>query len=944
MTAAVTPLREGDPDRLGAYRLTGLLGEGGQGAVYLGEDDSGRRVAVKLLHARFSEDPKARARFAAEVATAKRVSAFCTARVLDSDVEGDRPYIVSEYIEGPSLSEVVASEGPRRGPDLDRLAIGTMTALAAIHQAGVVHRDFKPANVLLAPDGPRVIDFGIARALDATGTMSSTAIGTPAYMAPEQISGAQVDAAADVFAWGTTMVYAATGRPPFGQDSIPAVMHRVLNLPPELGELTEPLRQVVMDCLSKDPALRPASEQVLAHLLSLAGTLPQPGAKQESEDDDAILTQGAATAATTTTQLRIQGPPRSLLKLPQQPVTPPPGQAPQQNTPVPNAPVPNAAFGPPGPDTPQTAPQQSFTPPLPVPGPPPAGGQAAGTVPGPWPGGPTIPSGGKPSRKGPRIGVLASVGGAALVALILVGSVVVHQLTGREENQRTDPQGRTGGTFRMAAPEPGPGGFDPANAVGQTGAFVVRQLFTGLTDLDAKGNVRNRLATNIVPDSTCREWKIGIRQGTTFSDGSPVNAGAFMRGWTRAAKSKVGAASYLMTGIKGFKDVYEGKADELSGVTAISQYELAVTLDSSNCDFPAALAEPPFMPVPEQAGDAGDESFGSRPIGNGPFVLREYQPNRKISLARNASWAFGKTRLDGVEITLAADPALTRTVYAAELVDWSDLSGEGASSAPNNDLLIGNAPFTRMLVPITTRGPMKSRQAREAVSLALDRQKLSGMFGGVHKPAKGIVPPSVPGFGTSSACALCIEPDPDRAKELAERAGLKSGTTVRLYTRDSTLYRRLAESVRDQLQSALGWRVEMKVFPLSQFAEYKNALAAKDASGLALYAYGPDYASAYSMLWPLLAGENAEGRAEARTNVSGWKNPHFDNLLLQAARTPSAPERTQLLKRAEQLALDDSALIPLLYEGKTALAKSDRFVGLAMDYYGYPTLATTALK
>ncbi|URM94834.1 serine/threonine protein kinase [Actinomadura madurae] len=378
MTAEVAPLRPGDPSQLGSYRLTGLLGEGGQGAVYLGEDEPGHRVAVKLLHARFSGDPKARSRFAAEVAVAKRVSAFCTARVLDSDVEGDRPYIVSEYIDGPALSDVLTAEGPRRGADLDRLAIGTMTALAAIHQAGVVHRDFKPANVLLAPDGPRVIDFGIARALDATGTMSSTAIGTPAYMAPEQISGARVGPAADVFAWAATMVYAATARPAFGQDSIPAVMHRILNLPPDLGDLQEPLRRVVTDCLSKDPALRPASQQVLAHLLELAGSLPQPSAPQGGADA-LMLTQGAQTAATESVQLRVQTPP-----------------------PFPQPPIP-------GPQTPPPMPGPAW----PSPAPPPNGG-TPGTWPGAGhpgqlghPGGFTTPSG-TGGRRG--ITVLASAG------------------------------------------------------------------------------------------------------------------------------------------------------------------------------------------------------------------------------------------------------------------------------------------------------------------------------------------------------------------------------------------------------------------------------------------------------------------------------------------------------------------------------------------------------
>src|SRR3954462_13940955 len=235
------PLRANDPEQLGSYRLTGRLGEGGQGVVYLGEGPDGETVAVKLLHAQFSGDAKARARFAGELSSAKRVAPFCTAQILDADVEGDTPYLVSEYIEGPSLRQVVDAEGPRTGGVLQRLAIGTATALAAIHEAGIVHRDFKPSNVLLAADGPRVIDFGIARALDASGTTSQV-IGTPAYMAPEQFTGSGVRSPADVFAWGATMAFAVNGASPFAAESGPATMYRVLHVQPDLGRLDGTLR------------------------------------------------------------------------------------------------------------------------------------------------------------------------------------------------------------------------------------------------------------------------------------------------------------------------------------------------------------------------------------------------------------------------------------------------------------------------------------------------------------------------------------------------------------------------------------------------------------------------------------------------------------------------------------------------------------------------------
>ncbi|MFB4271672.1 serine/threonine-protein kinase [Nonomuraea sp. GTA35] len=252
------PLRPDDPEAIAAYRIVGRLGEGGQGVVYLAQAPDGRPVAVKVLR----ESARGDERFAREIAAARRVEPFCVAQVLDASL-GGRPYIVSEYVEGPSLQQA----GRHHGADLQRLAVSTATALAAIHQAGIVHRDFKPANVLLGRDGPRVIDFGIARAADSALTVTSGIVGTPAYMAPEQLAGAYVGPAADVFAWASVMVFAGTGRPPFGDDSLPAVINRILNHEPFLGDLPEPLRPIVHACLAKDPAARPGMQDVLLRLL-----------------------------------------------------------------------------------------------------------------------------------------------------------------------------------------------------------------------------------------------------------------------------------------------------------------------------------------------------------------------------------------------------------------------------------------------------------------------------------------------------------------------------------------------------------------------------------------------------------------------------------------------------------------------------------------------------
>ncbi|MFB9837707.1 bifunctional serine/threonine protein kinase/MFS transporter, partial [Actinoallomurus acaciae] len=296
------PLRPGDPQHLGRYELIGRLGEGGQGVVFLGRAPDGGRVAVKLLRVGQGGDEAARRRFVRELAMAERVAGFCTARVLDADAEGDTPYIVSEYVDGPSLQNLVREHGPRTGDDLMRLAIATATALAAIHEAKIVHRDFKPPNVLMSPDGPRVIDFGIARALDTPGTLTSQVVGTPAYMAPEQVAGAPLGPAADMFAWGSTILFAATARSAFGSDSIPAVMHRVLHADADVSMLPQPLAALVNACLNKDPARRPAATDVLLSLLGRA--VPGPATTTEMSP---ILAAGAS--AVTAEQLPPAQPP-----------------------------------------------------------------------------------------------------------------------------------------------------------------------------------------------------------------------------------------------------------------------------------------------------------------------------------------------------------------------------------------------------------------------------------------------------------------------------------------------------------------------------------------------------------------------------------------------------------------------------------------------------------
>ncbi|MDT4992889.1 MAG: eukaryotic-like serine/threonine-protein kinase [Actinoplanes sp.] len=269
----VSPLHRGDPEWLGAYELSGRLGSGGMGVVYLGTDRHGEYVAIKLVHASLADDPEFRGRFRSEVERARQVPSFCTAEVLDADLDHNPPYLVVEYVDGPSLYEVVEERGPLKANNLHSLAVGVASALAGIHGAGVIHRDLKPQNVLLAPGSPKVIDFGIARAFESTSQFTRTdqMVGTVAYMAPERFSsrpGVDLSPAADIFAWGCVVGYAGAGQTPFHGDSPPATAARILTQPPQLDGLAEPLRSLVELALAKAPADRPTAHELLEMLVS----------------------------------------------------------------------------------------------------------------------------------------------------------------------------------------------------------------------------------------------------------------------------------------------------------------------------------------------------------------------------------------------------------------------------------------------------------------------------------------------------------------------------------------------------------------------------------------------------------------------------------------------------------------------------------------------------
>ncbi|MFF1477641.1 serine/threonine-protein kinase [Streptomyces sp. NPDC058301] len=256
-----------DPMRVGPYRIVGRLGSGGMGWVYLGRSPAGRAVAVKVVRPELAADDEFRRRFAREVAAARLVGGAFTAAVVDADPEAELPWLATAYVPGPALSEAVGSDGPLTGGQARRLGAGLVEALQAIHGAGVVHRDLKPSNVLLAADGPRVIDFGISSVAGATGlTRAGALMGTPPYMSPEQMTGSgRVGPASDVFSLGGVLVYAVTGRPPHGHGA--GVAYRVVHAEPELDDVPGELMPLVAECLAKRPEDRPGLDALLQGLI-----------------------------------------------------------------------------------------------------------------------------------------------------------------------------------------------------------------------------------------------------------------------------------------------------------------------------------------------------------------------------------------------------------------------------------------------------------------------------------------------------------------------------------------------------------------------------------------------------------------------------------------------------------------------------------------------------
>lgn len=436
------PLDPGEPTVIGPYRLLGRLGSGGMGRVYLGRSSGGRTVAVKVVHPHFALDEEFRARFRREVEAARRVGGDWTAPVLDADPEGAVPWVATGYAAGPSLADAVRDQSPLPAHSVRVLVAGLAEALAHVHGLGLVHRDVKPSNVMLTMDGPRLIDFGIARATDGTASLTSTgvSVGSPGYMSPEQILGKGVSGAADVFSLGAVLVFAATGSAPFPGDSSASLLYKVVHEEPELGPLGGELRDVAWSCLSKDPGARPTPREIALRLapsgadgLVAAGWLPGPLVEWVSRSAVRLLdleTEGAGGAE------QLSGPV--------------PFGSSSAHAPVRDMPQSGNAFGPPDPSyaqlpapSPAVPAPSAPSPPTPAP---PAYVPTQTSAPSGPPGRVTVsvaatstPSGA--DGRGRKVSCTLVLGVAGALAAVTVGSVFVFGLLPGNDNDKAGDGG-----------------------------------------------------------------------------------------------------------------------------------------------------------------------------------------------------------------------------------------------------------------------------------------------------------------------------------------------------------------------------------------------------------------------------------------------------------------------------------------------------------------------
>jgi ABC-type transport system substrate-binding protein len=903
------------------------------GVVYLGAAKDGSQVAVKVLRPELAEDPEFRVRFSREVATLTRVEGMCTVRVIEADTEAPRPFLVTEYIDGPSLSDYVERHGPLGAEMLYGLATGLAEALAAIHAAGIIHRDLKPSNVLLTARGPKVIDFGIAQALDATVlTQTGMTVGSIGFMAPEQIMG-QAVTASDIFAWAVTIAYAASGDTPFGSGVAAAVFYRIMNTEPDITAVPDSLRSWVEAALAKESQNRPTADDLLRQLTHTS-------AQTRGSYDvptQTILAQTWRPAAT--------GP------LPaDQPTGHSPRSAPGARgrgvlpRPWPTAPLPGPT---------RRRPVRAYAA-LTVAVLVAAAGTAAGLLlsGNPGPGGSTSAGSSGASSASPPRTVAAFNGGLAAVI---------------------NPSDHQGGTLNFDA-QGTPDSLDPGNTYqpwvmnfdrlfampmftykscpGQCGLQLVPDLATDLGTVSADGMT----------------WTFHIQPDVKFENGTTVIAQdvkyAIERTYDRSVLDNGPTYYQSLLTDPDYPGPYQDRAKNLMGLTAIdtpNATTLVFHLQFPYPDLPYVLAFPDTAPVLPSA-DKGS-NYQLHPLSTGPYMFRSYAPGQRLVLVPNPDWnpatdPNAKQLLSQIVLNLNVNQAVIDNGLLNGEIDV-DAQGAGVGSSAQARILSSLADktnadnplngFARFMYINTKVAPLNNLHCREAVEYAADKTAIQTAWGG---PADGqlastVMPPVVVGYKPFDLYRALTQPGGDLAAARQQLAlcGQPSGFSTNLSYRDDNPQETAAATA---LQAALG-RVGIKVtLKGSTTDSYYGSAAGVTAYvhshgiGIAAGVWQGDWPNGYGFLDSLSAG-NAISPTD-NTNISELNDSVINNLFVQSSSVTGAA-RTAIWSQIDEQILKDAAILPGIYQ-KTVLYRPPNLTNVYVQaYYGmynYAVLGMTS--
>jgi ABC-type transport system substrate-binding protein/serine/threonine protein kinase len=964
------PLAAGDPAVIGGFRLNARLGFGGMGRVYLGFSPAGRAVAVKVVRPELAMDAGFRHRFHTEVEAARRVSGAYTAPVIAAGPDDDPPWLATVFVPGPSLADVVSAHGALPVAAAWKLAAGLVEAVQAVHSCGVVHRDLKPGNVLLAEDGPRVIDFGIARALDGTSvTATRTVFGTVPFMSPEQAEGRDIGPASDVFSLGSVIVYAVTGAPPFGDGTPASVLYRIVHGRPSLAGVPSGLLEVVSACLVKEPAARPGLPALTEMIRS-----GSPGADLSATSfwPESLLAQ------IHTHKLALTTAPQEIIA-----ATPSPGTTPataqvtagqtdtypateinssQTLTSVP------AQLTPPPQPPPSAAPTQLSGPRRRL-GKPRAvkwGAAAAAVIVAAVAATLVATSGG---GKAPNAGQTPGHGTAPNVGSAFTGAGYDAALT-----RVVNPSTHSGGTLTLAAAGL-PDSFDPGNTYqawvwdfsrlyatplvtyracpGSCGLQLVPGLATGLGQVSADGLT----------------WTYHLKRGVRFEDGTSVTAQdvkyAVERGYD---KSVLPSGTYYFQNLltdTGYPGPYKDRAKNLMGLSSVTTpdaYTIQFHLQSPFPDFDHVMALPGTAPVPP--GKDSGAQYQQHPLSTGPYKFQTFTANR-LTLVPNPRWQpsynpQAKQLLSKIVMNLNVGSAAVDQQLLSGATDL-DVGGGGVQDATRARVFASTALKANADNPLTGTvqfaylntqvSPLDNVACRRAVEYAADKTAVQSAYGG---PVRGgpiastVLPPVLPGYQKSDQYEATTMPSGDLAAAKRELAacGHPSGfTTGVAYENDLPAEVAAAQALRTSLARA-GIKVKLSGYPSSSYYSTNAGVPAfvhAHDLGIDLGVWTADWPDGYGFLDTLTDGETISSSYNA--NIEELNDPAVNRMFSQADSAPeSAPARTAIWGQIDRQVMSDAAIMPGVY-GAALLYRNPALTNVYIDArYGTYDYAVLGLR